>query len=314
MATLTNAIYGKDKVRVFRVVREGAVHDVAEYNVCALLQGDIDTSYTQADNSVIVATDSIKNTTYILAKTSPHVLNPVLFALHLGLHFVNTYPHIHKAKISIEKLKWSRIVIPGKPEGHNHSFVRDGDEKRTVEVVVDATTGANDVTATVSAGLNDLLILKTTGSSFENFIRDDYTTLAEVSDRIFSTTVSASYTFPILTSTSIAPITIDSLAKIGAEIDYETIAKNVREATLEVFAEDESASVQATLYKTAEKILVSNPAVTDITYKLPNKHYIPVNLEFFHGTKNVFPPSVAEVFTPVEAPSGYIEATVARST
>jgi urate oxidase len=49
-------------------------------------------------------------------------------------------------------------------------------------------------------------------------------------------------------------------------------------------------------------VLKENEHVVDITYTLPNKHYIPVDLSFFRGTKNVSPPSVAEVFTPVAAP------------
>lgn len=55
---LTASRYGKDKVRVFRVVREGKIHHIVEYNVTALLEGDVDVSYTAADNSVVVATDS----------------------------------------------------------------------------------------------------------------------------------------------------------------------------------------------------------------------------------------------------------------
>jgi len=273
------------------------------------LKGDIATSYTQADNSVIVATDSIKNTTYVLSKKSPHILDPVLFALHLGQHFVETYPHIHEAHITIEKLKWSRIVLPGKPEGHNHSFIRDGEEKRTVQVIVDASKGKELPTASITAGLKDLLLLKSTGSAFENFLRDEYTTLTEVSDRIFSTAVTALYTFPPIKTT----LTIDGIATLGEEYNFEGIAKSVHDATIETFAEDESASVQATLYKTAQKVLEENTKLADITYKLPNKHYIPVNLEFFHGTQNITPPSVAEVFTPVDAPSGYIEATISRA-
>lgn len=41
---LTHARYGKQAVRVFRVVREEKWHTVVEYNVTALLEGDIDTS------------------------------------------------------------------------------------------------------------------------------------------------------------------------------------------------------------------------------------------------------------------------------
>jgi len=59
--------------------------------------------------------------------------------------------------------------------------------------------------------------------------------------------------------------------------------------------------VQATLYKTAQQIIAENPTVASITYRLPNKHYIPVNLDFFK-LPNVSPPEVAEVFAPVEAP------------
>ena len=55
---LTWSRYGKDKVRIFRIVRDGKIHHVVEYNVCALLEGDVNTSYTEADNSVVVATDS----------------------------------------------------------------------------------------------------------------------------------------------------------------------------------------------------------------------------------------------------------------
>ena len=39
---LAHARYGKDKVRVFRIVREGKWHHVVEYNVCALVEGDIE--------------------------------------------------------------------------------------------------------------------------------------------------------------------------------------------------------------------------------------------------------------------------------
>jgi len=67
---LAEASYGKDKVRVFRVVREGKVHHIVEYNVQVLLEGELDTSYTQADNSVVVATDSIKNITYYFSAHS----------------------------------------------------------------------------------------------------------------------------------------------------------------------------------------------------------------------------------------------------
>lgn len=53
----------------------------------------------------------VKNTTNILAKTSPYVLTPELFALHLATHLVTKYPHIHKAFVDIDSLRWSRIEV-----------------------------------------------------------------------------------------------------------------------------------------------------------------------------------------------------------
>jgi hypothetical protein len=45
VGVLTSARYGKDKVRVFRVVRDATskVHDVVEYNVTVLVEGAVDT-------------------------------------------------------------------------------------------------------------------------------------------------------------------------------------------------------------------------------------------------------------------------------
>ena len=73
-----------------------------------------------------------------LAKISPHILDPELFALHLGTHFVSKYAHIHKAFITIEKLRWSRIQTgpKGQEEPHAHSFYRDGDDKWVTKVEV----------------------------------------------------------------------------------------------------------------------------------------------------------------------------------
>ncbi|KAG9091911.1 hypothetical protein FS749_016152 [Ceratobasidium sp. UAMH 11750] len=267
----------RDQVRVFRIVRDGDKHTVVEYIVRALLEGDIATSYTQADNSVVVATDSI------IAKTSPHVLSPELYALHLGTHFVTKYPHIHKAFIDVEQLKWSRIEVDGTP--HKHSFVRDGEEKIVVKAEIDATAGKDKVSATIEAGIKDLL---------------------EVDDRIFSTSIDLNYSVKLPPG----PLTIDGLAAVGEKAKFGELQKSVKKITLETFATDESASVQATMYKMSQKFIAENGTASAISYRLPNKHYIPVPLDFI-GLANSKPQD-AEVFCPVDAPSGYITATVSR--
>jgi hypothetical protein len=44
-STLAHSRYGKDKVRVFRIVRDEKWHNIVEYNVTALLEGDVETRY-----------------------------------------------------------------------------------------------------------------------------------------------------------------------------------------------------------------------------------------------------------------------------
>ncbi|KAJ3807285.1 hypothetical protein F5876DRAFT_48361 [Lentinula aff. lateritia] len=316
---LSSACYGKDAVRVFRAVREGSTHTVFEYNVKVLLEGDIEVSYTDADNRVTVVTDRIKNITYARiysSKVSPHILVPERFAEHLGTHIVSKYTHINKTFVDIEQLRWSRIVVGKDRKPHPHSFFRDGDEKRTVKVKIDGTAGKDKIQARISAGVNDLLVLKSSGSSFTSFIRDEYTRLKGVDDRIFSTSVDQNYTFAPF---SISPpkdenkldIVIPALdqAEAGSVWDA-TVLDRARTITLEVFAEDESASVQATLYKMGQRIIAENAGVQTVSYALPNKHYIPVDMSYM-GVDNLTP-AKAEVFQPVAAPSGLTSATVSR--
>jgi urate oxidase len=314
-SVLTSARYGKDLVRVFRVVRDGEFHKVVEYNVTVLLEGDIETSYTVADNSVVVATDSIKNITYYLAKISPHILSPERFALHLGAYIVSRYAHIDRAFVTLEKLRWSRIALSANDHPHPHSFVRDGNDKQTVEVEVDASAGKDKLSAKVTSGITDLLVLKSTGSAFYGYIRDEYTTLPEVDDRILSTSVDLTYTFAPLSLNSPTDVkkldfTVPEGFAAGSVWDADNVARRARDATLDIFAVDASASVQATLFKMGQRVIAENAGVESVTYKLPNKHYIPIDMKYI-GVDNTTPAN-AEVFVPVSAPSGLISATISR--
>lgn len=98
-------------------------------------------------------------------------------------------------------------------------------------------------------------MLKSTGSAFENFYRDEYTTLVEVNDRIFSTSVDLSYTFAPISIKAptdekkvefIIPLQKGEEGYAGSVWD-DDVAGRARKATLEVFAVDESASVQVRL-------------------------------------------------------------------
>ena len=295
MPQVAAARYGKDNIRVYKVHRDEATQTqtVVEMTVCVLLEGEIETSYTEADNSVVVATDTMKQTTYIMAKQNP-VTPPELFAAILGTHFVETYKHIKTANISIIQHRWTRMTVDGKP--HPHSFYRDGNEKRLVEARAHQGKGIE-----IRSGISDLLVLKSTGSEFHHFYKNDFTLLQDTYDRILSTSVDAGWKWK----------TFSGMDEVKKEVDKFDVAwSKAREITFRLFALESSPSVQNTMYKMCGEILAAEPLVEAVDYSLPNKHYFEIDLSWHHGLKNTG--KDAEVYAPQSDPNGLIKCTVTR--
>ncbi|KAJ5637040.1 hypothetical protein N7490_006919 [Penicillium lividum] len=296
MSALAAARYGKDNVRVLKVMRDekAGTQTIVEMTVCVLLEGDIETSYTKADNSVIVATDSIKNTIYITAKQQA-VTTPEVFGSILGSHFVEKYSHIHAAHVNIVTHRWVRMNIDGKP--HPHSFLKDSPETRNVQVDVIEGKGID-----INSSIKGLTVLKSTGSQFWGFLRDEFTTLKETWDRILSTDVAANWQWR----------RFGALSEVKANVaKFDATWEAARAITLKTFAEDVSASVQATMYKMGEQILAVAPLLDTVEYELPNNHFFEIDLSWHKGTKNTG--KDAEVYAPQSNPNGLIKCTVGRA-
>ena len=106
-------------------------------------------------------------------------------------------------------------------------------------------------------------VLKSSGSAFEGFVRDEHTTLVEVDDRIFSTSIDLTYTyapFAVKKNTSLDAQELLSAEStgVGSAWDGDAVAVKARAATLEIFAVDESASVQVRMRLTCILLLLSD--------------------------------------------------------
>ncbi|KAG8530001.1 uncharacterized protein KY384_005483 [Bacidia gigantensis] len=261
MPQLSAAQYGKDNIRVYKVQKDKTTgkQDVTEMTVCVLLSGDIETSYTKADNSVVVATDTMKQTTYITAKQNP-VNPPELFGAILANHFVTKYSHIHTAQVKVKQHRWTRVVVKDQP--HPHSFFRDSAETRNAEVVATKDKGIS-----IRSAVAGLLVLKSTGSAFHSFIHDEFTALHDVEDRILSTEVDSGWTWN----------TFETVQEVESSVEkFDKAWKSARQITLDLFATENSPSVQNTMYKMCEEILAVVPEVNAVDYSLPNKHYFEI--------------------------------------
>jgi len=271
--------YGKAEVRLVTVNRAGPVHHIKDLTVSTSLRGSLERTHLTGDNSDVVATDTQKNTVYAFAKESP-VGEIEDFALRLGRHFVREFSHITGARVLIDEHGWDRIAVEGKP--HDHSFSKAGNEKRTTAVTVQGDQ------AWVVSGLDDLVLLKSTGSEFHGFPRDKYTTLRETQDRILATAMTARWRYQ------------------GTDIDWAKSHQEVRRIMLETFATKHSLSLQQTLYAMGEAVLEARSEVAEVRLSLPNKHHFLVDLEPFGLTND------NEVFYAADRPYGLIEGTILR--
>ena len=142
---------------------------------------------------------------------------------------------------------------------------------------------------TVESGIEDLLVLKSTASSFKDYPKDEFTTLPETDDRIFATSLAATWTWS------------------GEPADYRTANETVLAALLRPFALNHSPSVQTTLFQMGEAALAACPDIARIHLAMPNKHYLPIDLGRF-GRENR-----NDIFLPTDEPHGQIEATLTRA-
>ena len=276
---LTHHHYGKAKVRVMKVTRTGAQHHLKELEISVMLRGDFDASYTRAENRLVVPTDTMKNTVYVLAREKLGAETED-FGLALGEHFLKTYPQIEQADIGLSERGWDRVTVGAQP--HDHAFVQKNMARTFAQIA--CARGES----TVESGIEDLLILKTTGSGFEGYAKDSFTTLPATKDRIMASKLRATWSYE----------------KRPAK--YSIANGAILDAMLAAFALNYSPSVQVTLFQMGEAALKAVPEISQMTLAMPNKHCLLVNLAPF-GLNN---PN--EIYVPTDEPHGQIEGTVTR--
>jgi urate oxidase len=280
MARLGENRYGKSRVRLSRITRHGDWHEFDEWNVRVLLHGDFESSFTQADNSKILPTDTMKNTVYSIARDS-HSSSIECFARELGDYLLSTNPQVSKASVEVEERAWERMLVDGVPDAS--TFKMGGPELQTVYAARE-----RDGEWSITSGVDGLAILKTTKSAFIGFIKDKLTTLQPATDRIFGTCATVKWEYALATP------------------DYDRARARIVAALLKEFAVHNSMSVQHTLFDMGKAALEAAPEIGRIHLTMPNLHHLLANLSPF-GQDN---PN--HIFVPIDEPHGYIEATVER--
>jgi urate oxidase len=269
--------YGKQRVRILQVMRHTGRHDIKEMTLGIRLEGDFDSAHIQGDNRNVLPTDTMKNTVYALAKE--HSIESLeKCTLRLADHFLGRNPQVSRVRIEAAEVLWARLGVDGRL--YPHTFTGSSSEKR----IADLAATRNE--RLLHAGIEGLVVLKTTDSAFENFLRDEYTTLKEDRNRILATSIRANWLYKEFPA------------------GFDETWHGVRQALLEAFAAHHSESLQHTLFAMGESVLKKFPGVREIHLSLPNKHYNLVDLSAFHLE------NPKEIFLPTDEPHGLIEATI----
>lgn len=272
--------YGKSKVRLLKIDRRNERHEIQNLTIDIALEGDFRAIHREGDNTLCLPTDTMKNTVYALAGETEWIDPIETFGKRLAGHFLGNYEQVSRSHIHILQHDWKRMKVNGNE--HQHSFLKGSGEKRTADISADRRGD------TIHAGVEDLIVMKTTRSGFVGFLKDAYTTLPEMPDRVFSTAIKAVWRYK------------------DADGASEEVFAGTRELLLKVFSEHDSLSVQHTLYAMGEAVLEARSEIDEIAFSLPNIHCLPVDMTNF-GQDND-----NRIFVPTDEPHGLIEARLTR--
>lgn len=274
--------YGESRVRLVKVSRRSTRHEVKELTVGIQLRGDFALAHTAGDNRNVLSTDTMKNAVYALAKDDPQETGEEQieqFGARLVEYFLSGNPQVAEARVEITESPWTHIISGGKPQ--QQSFTRGSQERRIASVV-----GTRE-SVTIGAGIEELVVLKTAGSTSEGF-RDDPFGAQSPAGGLLATGVNARWLYTT------------------ADTAFGPCWHGVRQIILDTFAEHHSRSVQNTLYLMGETVLNTYDEISEIHFSLPSRGFTLVDLSRF-GLENK-----NEVFVPSEEPHALIEATIRK--
>jgi urate oxidase / 2-oxo-4-hydroxy-4-carboxy-5-ureidoimidazoline decarboxylase len=235
--------YGKLRVPVHRIDGDDVLACEVDVEV---LGENFGAAYTEGDNSAVVATDTMKN--FILRESLAYdgaTMEGLL--THLGQRFITTYPVMEAVRMSARELRFDRLG--------ERVYSRSKDDYGVATVESDGT---------VRGGRHGMMLLKTRGSAFTSFARDEYTTLPERGDR------------PLL-------IRLDADWRYGGTgyVDSRTVRDHFA-ATFDDFV---SESIQHLVYEMGTRLLADRDEIAEIAFTAENHTRDPVGQD---GDRKVY--------------------------
>jgi urate oxidase len=267
--------YGKQGVPVYRVFAS-PLRNVAAIPESAfagrdnnLLAAEIDVevfgdeflpAYTEGDNSMVVATDSMKN--FIIRESLAYpgaTLEGLLY--FLGAGFAATYPQLHTLTVRGREIPFVATVVPDGSGGFHRGgnlFRHERGDRAFASVSLARQRGDVAVTGH-RCGIAEIELMKLTGSAFTSFVRDDYTTLPERGDR------------PLYVRMNVGWAYTDPQDMLDPERGRYVPAEQLRDLLMVTFDDFVSESIQHLLHEMGRRALERYPQLAEIAFDAQNR-------------------------------------------
>jgi urate oxidase len=218
-------------------------------------------AYTEGDNSMVVATDTMKN---FIHRESLTFAGSTLegWLAFLGRRFLETYPQMERLRVSAEELRFDPVRVPTEGGGFEPSSVllqRHHDDHGVAMLdLARGQDGRVDI-LDLRSGRVGLDLLKVTGSSFAAFARDQWTTLPERPDRLLYTNIDISWRYD------------DPLVAVAPHPERYVAHEQVADLAAVTFHSFVSLSIQHLVHEIGQRMLERFPTIVEVGFEAENR-------------------------------------------
>ena len=250
--TSTEISYGKAHVVFYRLGGRDIAPLAASVDIDVFGKRFL-TAYTEGDNRKVVATDTMKNFVYAMAA---EYAGSTLLGLcaFLGRRFIETYPVMEALRVSAREVPLDAVA--GERGPSEVLFRSTRADRAIAQVAVDGIDGRPKITAARS-GWEGMVLVKTTGSSFATFARDDYTTLPDLADRPLTIRMDVYWRY-----TDLADGVAEGTGFLGP--------RAVRDEIEHIFHEFNSRSIQHLVHEMGARLFAAHPQLGEIEFVAQN--------------------------------------------
>ena len=244
MSSVHSSVYGESRLRMLRVLQRGDRHDPKDLTIGLRFEGPIDS---------MVPGEAVKNLVHRVVREQEHAASAIeSLALEICAQILARHPDIGVARVEISEQPWARLDAGGKAQGQ--AFTPAGVERRTAAV------SSNGTRISVSAGVDNLVLLRTGGfaPTSRGLPADEPT--ADGLQRVFVASLSARWAYT------------------AGDIAFAPYRAGVRQAIVDTFAWHKGPTSRATLAAIAEVVLASYQEIAQITLSVEEHPYRPVDL------------------------------------